>query len=174
MASVNIDINTLFVFFLLVLSNFVGTTLACDLQKLLTNNVLTKHVLAMMLLFFSVQLASNAEEPPAPHTMFFTTIALYAIFVMISRSDFHINVVIMLVIATYAILETYKKHYSVVKKDEAVVQKLDVAQSIAKISIFVLIPIGVVLYYVKRRHEYSQSWSWFKYLFGTNRCKFNG
>ena len=52
-------IKGLFLLILAVSANFVGNLLGCKTQKLLTENMFAKHIVLILLIYFTVDLTSN-------------------------------------------------------------------------------------------------------------------
>jgi hypothetical protein len=54
-----------FAFYMLILSNFLGETLGCNLQKIMRYNMFAKHLVGYSLLLFLVIFSDEANRRPS-------------------------------------------------------------------------------------------------------------
>ena len=160
--------NGLFLFFLLISSNFIGELFGCRLQKALTENMFVKHGLGMFTLFASVitTLADNYSVQKS----ILMTIGLYIWFVLISRcQNRYVVVIIFLLLVNYSLdkLVINKKN----KDENNENNLLSKSKDIIYILVLILTIVGFITYFYNKKTEYGKTFTLYKFLIGTPNCK---
>ena len=166
------DVSQLFVFFMLIGANFLAQLFSCNLQNLLVNNMLAKHVLGFMTLVLSVVLVSG-DSTATPTSQLAASVFLYVLFLMASRCQrWMLSIVVGLLFALY-VMQMYAKQAEKAD-DEATTERLRLAKIGVTAVILVLLPIGFVMYALTKRQEYGPGWRLSTFVLGIAKCKFNG
>ena len=157
----------------LVSINFLFNRLkdfSCGTQRLFSENVFAKHSFNVAAVFFVLVLFMRSE-PLHPLIIIVLTFAIYAFFILVSKSDsrFLVGFLVCMVVVFY--LEAWK-NYQKKKKEE--VKQITQYQLTVQIIGTVLILIGVLVYMGQHSREYKKNWNWSKFWFGLPSCSENG
>jgi Ca2+/Na+ antiporter len=161
----------LFAFYLLVFCNFTPEVIGCRMQHLLRKNMVAKHLLSVLLLFFLIVLAQeDLSEKNIPYLVAFSVL-VYAWFIMTTRSPLYVTFAVLVLLLIVYVIGAVKKRYAGDPSQDAYSRKLEMAQR-AMTTIALLISIvGFVLYFLEKRKEYGDAFDWKEFIAGTNRCK---
>ena len=160
-----------FLLILAIAGNFVAETLGCRTRELLTNNMYAKHLVSVFILYFSIGLFHKKDKHPSETIK--ATVLVYFIFILFTKMDLKITILVFILLATYYINWTYIDYYKTLEEDKY--QKKSEQLLALQKSLFSLIGI-LIIYgftsYLKRQYnEYSEEWSTIKFLFGVKNCK---
>ena len=159
----------LFALYLLISSNYLGELFTCSLRKHLTNNMVTKHILAIITLYISVIMTTDIDG--LKHKIL-ATVVVYIWFLLTTKCTASYVFIILLIISLTFILNKYID--SLVKKDSKNKKKYEkwnanIRKCSFIISIFITI-IGFVLYYIKKKKEYGNLFQLKTFIFGVQKC----
>jgi len=147
-------IQALFLFIIIVLGNYVVSTVNCNIQKILTDNYIVKNLVIIILLYFAIDLHNNLDsENPVihPFTTFIITIVAWIIFIIFSNIDIIIALITFgLLLVTYSI-DRYTKYYENLSNINFSNSNLIKIKEIIFILIVFLLFIGLVMYFVKEK-----------------------
>ena len=155
----------LFVLYLIVSGNFVGELFSCDLQQIMTENYLVKHLLGFATLFFFVNMVSSDIHWPKP-IIAGISLAMYLLFIISNRSSATtqlINIGLLFAIFVMHMVATDMKD----DEDQEMKKRITTAQWAVAIGIVVLTLYGHILYIGKKRIEFRGQFSYFKLFKGT-------
>lgn len=173
----------LFILYLVISGNFIGNTFSCKLQKLLQNNMIFKHLIGFMLLFFfNVFIGESRDISPLNQLLY--TLVVYIIFIITTKTNIYfLLIVIFIMFINYLLNETiyfYKNKYDKNDKNDKNDKKEDYLYKInliKKIQFIIciimvsLILIGFVIYIIQKYNEYNKEFKISKFLFGIPNCK---
>lgn len=156
-----------FAFYMIVLSNFLGETLGCNLQKLMRQNMLAKHFVGYLLLLFLVIFSDEGNRRPLAVKIVIAAV-IYAWFFVTTKCPAPIMfAVITILLVTYVIGKQssgdpeYLENKGLARK----------AQTILSASALVLSVAGFALYVHQKRRENGHDFSLFLMLTDTLRCE---
>lgn len=157
---------------LAVMGNYVGEILNCKTQKLLTENMIAKHFILILILIFAVDFASSNSNYPTDNIA--TALIIYVFYVMYTKMTMiFLSVVSFLLFIVY-LLTMYKSYYKdnldKNKKYANYISKIDEVDGIFKLLIVLLTFIGFVSYFIKQRNDHYKNWSTTTFIFGSNLC----
>ena len=162
-------------FFLLalaVMGNYVGQILNCKTQKLLTENMIAKHIVLLLILIFAVDFSSDDSKYPTDTIS--TALIIYVFYVMYSKMTMIFIAVVSLLLFIVYLLTMYKSYYKENldknKKYANYISKIDEVDGIFKLLIILLTFIGFVSYFIKQRNDHYKNWSTTTFIFGSNVC----
>ena len=104
--------------FLLVLAvcgNFVAETLGCKTQKLLSENIFAKHVIVIMIIFFSINLTGNSDIHPNINMA--KSLFVWFLFLIFTKMSLNFTVIVFTLVMVVYILDTYIDYYQKKNKD---------------------------------------------------------
>ena len=74
--------NGVLLLILAIAGNFIAETLGCKTQKLLTENMLAKHILILFIIYFS--LGFTSESNPNPIILLRNSVSIWVLFLLFS------------------------------------------------------------------------------------------
>jgi hypothetical protein len=157
--------------FLIILSisgNFIGETMSCQIRKHLMNNMYSKNLIIILIIYFAISLTN---EDKTIHPIIHTIISLYIwiIFLMFNKMDSCFTFIIIFLIIGILLLKNYIDYYEAIDNKE-IVDKLKSVSKIIIISTIIIIIIGFTIYFIRQSKEHKKNFSYIKFLFGTKRC----
>lgn len=161
--------------FLLILAisgNFVAETLGCKTQKLLTNNMVAKHMVSIFVLYFSLGLFSDKKADPKQTIKM--TLIIYIMFVLFTKMDIKFTIIVFSLLAINYIISNYVDYYSTFEESSDEYKKVQTLNKIQRYLITmigILIIIGFTLYFKKQYKDYNKNWSTKHFLLGKKNCK---
>lgn len=172
------NIKSLFVLYLIISGNYLGQLLSCKVQKHFQNNMIIKHLLGFMTLYFFVIFAGNSDQPI--WTQMNTTIILYLWFILTTRTDIRYTIVILLSLLGIYIIDSQIKWYKSLYKDDKnkpknyhkIIKIFEYAYNGMFLVAVAATLIGFAVYLGEKRFEYEKNWSWKKFFIGKPLCNF--
>ena len=161
----------LFFLILGVSSNFIGETLGCQVQQLLSENVWAKQILTFMTINFGLDLTIGDETLSLRQNLFIT-ILIYLFYLMFANMNFKFSIAGFVLMTIIYQSNKYIKHHKLKKTKPEKIKKIEKIRKNLIIGLILLVLVGFVYYYLWQRNEYSDSWDFSKFLFGTGKCKF--
>ena len=184
----------LFPLLLMISANYLDKILGCDLQRIMTQFIWMRHIIAFLtLLFFLVIVDSSAE---LSHYTFIQKICVaigaYSFFILFCKTEGHITVVLLFFITIAYFLNTYVKilkqerdsfHKNKLNDTNSRLSRLDylnqtlipriqIIENCIYIVILILLFIGVFAYIGKQSMK-RQRWIWSNFFFGcAKECNF--
>lgn len=163
-----IDKNIIKGIFLIILAeygNFVADTVGCNTQKFLSENILAKQFIIVMIIYFSINFTSDTDVNPSINII--KAIVVWVGFLMFNKMDLSFTITAFLLLVTVYIIDNYNQYYKIQKKDT---EKLDKIQQGIYILIAVLTVLGFSIYLSNKYVEYKDVWSNVDFIFGKNSC----
>jgi hypothetical protein len=163
---------SLFVLYLIISGNFLANIFGCKTQELMNTNMYVKHFLGFMTLLFFVILTNtdNISKSSDINYKLFTTVLIYTVFLISTRLDYKYWVFFIFMMASLYVIDLYKKADDI--NDERKNKLKDVQKSIIYINIVVLI-IGFLIYFGKKKIEYGKNFDLTLFFVGKPICKMN-
>ena len=163
--------NGVLLLILAISGNFIAETLGCKSQKLLSENMLAKHVVILFIIYFSLGFAS--ESNPNPMILLRNSVSIWVLFLLFTKMSLNFNILVFGLVVLYHFINTYINYYSSLdkKKYKKEIDNYNKILNYLKYLIIGSLIVGFVLYFNKQRNEYSKNWSTFKFIFGVNKCK---
>ena len=163
--------NGVLLLILAISGNFIAETLGCSSQRLLSENMLAKHIVLLFIIYFSLGFASN--ENINPMNLLQNSIAIWVLFLLFTKMQLHFNIFVFSLVVLYHFIDSYINYYSSKdkKKYKKYIDRYNKILTLLKYIIIGSLIIGFVIYFNKQRKDYSKNWSSFKFIFGVNKCK---
>ena len=167
--NINIDMKNLLILYLIISSNFLAQTFGCKTRYIATKNMYVKHILGFFTLLYFVNSVNTYKTTDEFlfFKNFFKTIMLYVVFILTTRMDNKVFVILMGLLMINFILSQYvntldTKHFA------AKLQTYDtISKVISKLAIVFLV-IGVILYLNEKHIKGKFSFS--RFLIGKTTC----
>tara|TARA_Y100000994_G_scaffold71741_2_gene58767 strand:+ start:12970 stop:13557 length:588 start_codon:yes stop_codon:yes gene_type:complete len=164
---------------LTIASNFLAPIFNCSTQYILSKNIIVKHVICILVLFFIYELSyvvsANKTELTPPHYNFLATICVYVIFLLFTKiEDKYIisSVIILLLLYTIILYINYYKSLDYTEhKYKNTIDNLYVVCFFLIIVFLTIILYGFILFFIKQTKKHKYNWSTKKFFLGVNKCK---
>ena len=163
-------IKGIFLLILAVAGNFVAETLGCKTQKLLSNNMLSKHIVIILILYFAVDFPT-AADPNHPGMNLAMALSIYILFVLFTKMSLTFTLVVFALLTFTYVSTSFINYYEKKDPKNELLQHLHTARKGLYIGMIAAIILGFSLYFIKQRRDYSKNWSTQKFIFGVNKCK---
>ena len=98
-----ISIYNIFIFFLIISSNYLGELFPCKVQKMLDSNMLFKHIFGFLTLSFFVILTDKSIAHNFKH-IFFNSFMLYGIFLIFINNTVNFFIISLFIAAIIYII----------------------------------------------------------------------
>ncbi len=162
---------SVFVLYLILSSNFLANLFGCKTQKELSNSMWLKHLLGFMTMYFFIVLVDdNSKKIETPHVQLMQAFAFYLIFTISTKMDYKWWSVFIILLSIIYILQVYKENYKTQNKDINKIEKYQ--KYLIYINTIILI-IGFLIYYGKKKVEYGKDFNHLTFLLGKTNCAFN-
>jgi hypothetical protein len=180
MKKILIDSNIfcIFIFILIVSANFLAEVFPCRIQNVLRSNMLVKHLFGLFTMIFFVVLSSGVTEKDI-FKIAKTSILLYILFILISKSQVYAFYFILVFLGiTYIINIMKDKEKENIKGDEKTdklinekINNYDNIMYMLYLLIIITTIIGVILYIGEKKIEYKNNFNYLTFFLGKPKCK---
>ena len=140
--------------FLLVLAisgGFVAETLSCKVQKLLSENMIVKNVVIILILFFVLGLTGDNETPP--HSVFIDSLIIWVFILIFNKMNVLFTLISFILMAILLVVKNYYDYY---KKNNIEIKTYflhNIFSTILYANIVVIL-IGFAIYFRKQYKEH--------------------
>jgi len=169
--NINTDMKTLLTLYLIISANFLAQTFGCKTQHVLIHNMYVKHIVGFFTLLYFVN-SINTDKTMDEFLYFktfFKTFLLYILFILTTRMNNKIFVLLMGLLMINFILSQYANSLDT-KHFAAKLQIYDtIGKVISKLAIVFLV-IGVLIYLKEKKIEYKGKFSYLTFLVGKTQC----
>lgn len=173
-------IDGLFLIFLSISGNFIGETLSCQTQKLLTTSVFAKQLLTYTIILFTINFSDKTDNNPLIEMA--EAFGVYIMFILFTKMNITPTIFVFSFLVLIYLMNNYIKYYEskidldtdVITENEYYENKIEMINKIIKVLmvlIIITVLFGSFYYYNEKRAEYKKSFSYMKYIFGTLTCK---
>ena len=178
-------IKGLFLLLLVTLGQFVEEIFPCKIAKLFSNNMLVKHIVFFMLIYFTINVYN--EDTIHPKQLFSSSLIIYLLFLLFTKQSLIFGIFIIILLCIEYIIYNYISFYKNKLEKNGTTDKSkqenkninDLIDLLKKLSviilyiILVLLIIGSISYYNKQKNSYKNNFDIIKFIFGVNKCKNN-
>jgi hypothetical protein len=150
--------------------NFIPDTLGCQSQKFLTNNILVKQFIIIMIIYFSINFTSS--ENTNPNVVLLNTFYIWIGFVIFNKMTLNFQIIVFLLLMSVYIIYNYNEYYKKQKNivEEHRIKTLDTIKSVIYVIILGITLIGFISFSINHYIKYKDNWDTIKYLFATAEC----
>ena len=155
---------------LAICTNFVGETLSCHTQEILSQNMFAKHFIVILSVFVAIDsLTFSSKEAgyrQSPVETLKMTLLVYLIFIAFTRMHKTSTLIAFAMIMTLYFMDLCIAHY---KPDNT--DFIATIRNIIMYSFILNLVIGYVAYSHSKRKEYGKDFSWKSFVFGIPKCE---
>lgn len=162
---------SIFILYLIISGNFLANLFGCRTQEALNTNMWLKHLLGFMTMYFFVVLVdSKSKWSDSPRTQMLFTLLFYVIFILTTRMDYKWWLAFIIGLSVIYILQVYKDHE---KTEDQERQQLETYQKYITYVVGIIILLGFMIYYGRKKAEYGKNFDHMTFLLGKTSCSFN-
>ena len=179
-------ISFLFLKFAIIAGGYVTQVIPCQTQKVLENNIFSKHIIGFLLAFafimleggwgFNEQLEKSHSDNDwsngnALESMVFAVI-LYVVFLLTAKMKLIPNLILYVLLFSLYIFNTQKNYWK--NRDLITEQQTNTYEKIIDVLIYISIAVGVygiVDYFIYKKKSYGKNFTLFKFLVGSVKCR---
>lgn len=162
-------IKGIFLLILAISGNFIAETLGCKTQKLLKENMVVKHIVIFLIIYFV--LGFTSDEKLHPLDIGKNALFIWILFVLFTRMSLFFTIIVFILITFRYIISLTIEYYKEKEENSEFIESLKLMGDNMVYVIVVLILVGFILYTRKQYSEYYKDWSTYKFVFGVNKCK---
>ena len=158
---------SIFLMILAVSGGFVAQTLGCKTQKLLIENMYVKHILIVMLVYFTSRVFSGDKNP---NENIKTTLLIYVIYLLFTKMNIYFTLLVFTMLCVNYILSTYVEYYEKMELKKSVYHNLKIFKK--KLQLLHLSSYHWVLslYFNEKYNDFGKDFSLTKFIFGIVKC----
>lgn len=162
-------IANIFIFYLIISSNFFMPLLPCRAQSTISESILLRHLFGFLTMTFFVVLA-NTKEPLPFSKIIGLSAGLYMWFMVSTRIRFDMWLTLVTILGSMYILKIYKDNEKDILSDTAK-ENIELAERILFYLALGVTLLGATLYLGEKKIEYGNSFKYRKFFFGQVNCK---
>jgi len=167
------DTNIILGIFLLIIAvsgNFVAETLSCQFQRLLSENMIAKNLIVLMIIYFSLGFASS-QELTHPVFLMMQSVTIWVFFLLFNKMDMAFTIIVLIGLFMILVMKNFADYYRKIEGGGSEVASiLSGAMNNAFAFICLVVIMGFLLYLKKQYTEYQRSFSFVTFLLGNTKC----
>jgi len=156
---------SLFVLYLMVSSNYLGNLFSCKTQEAFQTNMLIKHLLGFLTLYFFISIVDTTQNTPAFKLL--SSIIIYICFIISTKMNQTMWIVFITLLAFVYMLYVFRDSI----EGEQTKTNISYIQLGAVITAMAVLLSGFIYYMGEKKIEYKSDFSYGTFLFGTPTCK---
>jgi hypothetical protein len=171
------NIRAVFLIFLAVSSNFIGSTMNCSIQKIMTENAAVRHLFVLLIIYFTIDFTSKHNMHPIQ--ILKNALFIYLLFIVLTKQTngmFILNILIIFLIYICSIMKEYiQKHKENNEENKDTYLKwneenLNLINKYLQYILLMTLTIGFILYFNKQYTDHTKNFSIIIFLLGLNKC----
>ena len=158
----------LFILSASILTNFIGDTMGCKIQRIFSTNVFFKYIIILFIIYTTITIIDKTTTPKE-HLV--KSIYILILFILFTKNTLRMTVIIGLCMVLLFIVEDYINHYKNIKniKNIKSIEKLNKISYYLKYIILFLIIVGHIIYIIKQKKLFGDKFDIFR-LYKSERC----
>jgi hypothetical protein len=169
----NKPLYAIFIFFLIISSNYLGEIFPCKIQKVMTENIYVKHIFAFLTLTFFVVLVDPLKSQTLGSTLA-NSFFLYIIFLLLINTNVVFFLISMGCLAIMYLLKI-KQNEPIstpgAKVDIIPSQWMDQTYNALQITFAISTIVGFLVYMGEKKIEYKGKFRYSTFVFGKPSCR---
>ena len=167
--TINKIILAIFVFYLIIFSNYTKELLGCKLKQIFKKNIYSKHLIAFILLYFLINIIDDSEDENSDIYKFGYSFILYILFIITTRIPYYLIIIILILLVILYNINKIK----IKNKNEDTNKYLDKYIYMELFVIFIILffmAIGFIYYGLEKYCEYGKNFSISTFVIGNIKC----
>jgi hypothetical protein len=139
----------LFILYLIIFANFLGSLLDCKVQELFSNYLLVKNILGFLIVYFLITIADNSNTYSL-RKKFYISIIVYLIFIFSTKIHHNAWYIMIIILAIVYVLHLLKD-----EKDDPVKQEqIKKAERLLVILAGIVMIVGFIYYISQNKIDF--------------------
>ena len=151
--------------FLMIFANYLGPTLNCSVQRLISHNMYFKQIIVFISIYFALNYTTNKIENPMHHIR--TSLIIWFALLIITKLHTGFAFIIYILLVAYYFMFNYREYNKQENKDYSIFQTYI---KYLEYTMYVVTTIGLVLYFRKQFTEHRKNFSFLKFFVGVEKC----
>ena len=161
----------LFLLIATILTNFIGDTMGCKIQKIFSTNVFLKYLIILFIIYSTMTII---DKNITPKEHFVKSIYILILFILFTKNTLRMTLIIGLCMVLLFIVEDYINHYKNIKNIKSIesiesIEKLNKISYYLKYIILLLIIVGHIIYIHKQKNLFGDNFDIFR-LYKSEKC----
>lgn len=161
---------SVFAFYLVIGANFLPEIVGCRMRQFMSQSMLAKHALALLLMFFLVVLINPTANEKTLALNVMWAVLIYTWFLMTTYSPLPLAFLSIALLLVIYLLNGYKSRLEEEKK-EADANRVAQVQTTFAVIALVLAVVGFSIYAYEKKLEYGSKFELLKFLQGKIVCR---
>ena len=169
-----LDLQHLFILYLLLGANFLVATFGCQVQQFFNTNIYAKHIIGLLTVFYFIILATSPlSAAGADEFVFFQKLGaaslIYAVFIASGRMTKAFFLAFIVTILTNFLLKMYGDSLDPVRFADRQQIINTSGQGLHVLALAILV-VGVGQYFLKQRQQHAAKFNLFTFILGKPHC----
>ena len=165
-------------FFLIISGNYTGQLLSCRTQRLFTRNMISKHIIALLSLYFFVIVSDSRLQKYNPVITLLGTLLIYVYFLCMAKVESKFFLYTLVILTIIAFTQIYKEYLDTNKDkltqvEQYINERINLIQKILIILTLIITLLGLLTYLGMKKIEYKNDFTYTLFFLGKNKCKNN-
>jgi hypothetical protein len=163
---------SLFIFYLIISSNFMINLFGCRIQYLFTHNMYLRHLLGFFVVYFFVSLDEPSSIIPLhPTKRMLFSLLVYIWFLITTRMSITFWIPFIVLLTLVYVVQIYKEYETKQKTpDDVKIERMRKAQLYILGFVGLLTIIGFIHYLGGKKYEYGNKFSYRRFIFEKPSC----
>lgn len=158
--------------FLLILSisgNFIAETLSCQMQKILTHNMIVKQLMILFMIYFTIDFTTSENVYPLHQLK--GAFGIWLFFLMFTKMNIYFTITAFILLALLYVCKNFENYWKKKKNEKKLKYIVDKSKIIEKLMILTVL-IGFISYFIKQHNDHK-NFSFLKFILGKEHCDHN-
>jgi hypothetical protein len=159
----------LFILSATILTNFIGDTIGCKMQKIFSYNSYLKYFVILFVIYTSITII---DKKTSPYDHFMKSLYILILFILFTKNTLRMTIIIGILMILLFIIDDYINYYKNINNKSIYKNKIKQLENISKYLkylILLLIIIGHFIYILKQQKQFNDDFDIFK-LYKGSKC----
>jgi len=156
--------------YLWLLFGFFTSLLGCDLQRIMTQNIYVKHLMALTAFFFLMSVVDTDNQISLGMT-WLKTFVVYILFMISIKSKILASGLFIALLLVDQSIKVHMAYLERTKAPQSDIAKYNKVRFGILISLIVVAFVGFIAYFIKQYSDHAEDFSFLIFFFGSNKCE---